>query len=147
LPAKPLTLDKAELVAWMRGDDITDEDTTDEVNYDQALRILQAFDQAAVLRDDEVVKIATLVDTDFVVLDVSWRKGNKNEGGPSRYAFMTCANNDGTKFLTSCGAAKVVLQLRKAEVEGWFPWVVRLDEIETAAGRTMYQLIAPETSF
>jgi hypothetical protein len=140
-------LTPAVLFAWLRGDDISEADLEDEISLDQALRILQAADADAVLRDDEVRKIKEMVGLVFVVTAVSWRKGSKNENGQNRYAFMTCADSDGEMFLTSCGATKVVLQLRKAEIEGWFPWQVQLDAVETAAGRTMLQLIAPSESF
>jgi len=141
----PLT--KAELTAWLSGADITEDDTTDEITYDQALRIFNAETPEEVLRDDQVRKAATLEGQTFTVLSVSWRKSTKSEDGAGRYAFMTCADPDGVKFLTSCGATKVVLQLRKAELAGWLPWTVSLDAIDTNAGRTMLQLSAPSPDF
>lgn len=141
----PLT--KADLVAWMRGDEITDDDNTDEMTYDLALRILQADDQAAVLSKDDVRPVNTLIDASFVVTGVTWRKSTKSEDGAGRYAVMSCVDGDGVKFLSSCGATKVVLQLRKAELEGWFPWKVQLDAVTTSNNRTMYELAPPQADF
>lgn len=141
----PLT--KVELTAWLSGADITEDDTSDEITYDQALRILGAETSAEVLKDDAVVKSADLVGRTFVVTAVSWRKSTKSEDGAGRYAFMTCVNADGEQFLSSCGATKVVLQLRKAELAGWLPWKVSMEAIDTNAGRTMLQLTAPESDF
>lgn len=145
--AELVPLTKAELTDWLAGADISDADDTDEINYDQALRILQATDVDAVLADDQLRKSDTLVGQTFVITGVSWRKSTMNENGPGRYALLTCVDGNGEQFLTSCGATKVVLQVRKAELEGWLPWAVQLDAVSTASGRTMLQLIAPEKDF
>lgn len=142
-----VSLTKAELTDWLRGTDISEDDTTDEITYDQAMRILGADTADEVLHDDQVVKSSELVGQTFTVLAVSWRKSTKSEDGAGRYAFLTCVNGDGEQFLTSCGATKVVLQLRKAELAGWLPWQVALGAVETNAGRTMLQLEAPDSGF
>lgn len=140
-------LSKEALTAWLSGADIAEDDNTDEITFEQAQRIFGAADAAAVLADDAVLKIKDLVGQAFTVLSVSWRKSTKSEDGAGRYAFMTCVNSDGEQFLTSCGATKVVLQLRKAELEAWLPWQVQLDAVDTNNNRQMLQLIAPEAPF
>lgn len=140
-------LDKATLVAWMRGDEITDDDTTDDLTFELALRILQAEDADAALAKDDVRPVATLIGETFVVHGVTWRKSTKSEDGAGRYAVMSCTDADGVKFLSSCGATKVVLQLRKAELEGWFPWKVQLDAVTTSNNRTVYELAPPASDF
>jgi hypothetical protein len=140
-------MSKADLTAWLTGNDITEDDTTDEITYDQAVRIFKAETAGEVLRADQVVKVASLVGQTFVILSVSWRKSTKSEDGAGRYAFLTCADENGEQFLTSCGATKVVLQLRKAELAGWLPWQVSLGAVETNNNRTMLQLEEPEAGF
>lgn len=139
--------DKATLVAWLSGDDISDDDESDDLVYEQALKILQAEDEAAVLARDQVVKVADLVGSTFTVLGVSWRKSTKSEDGKGRYALMRCVDKDGGQFLASCGATKVVLQLRKAEWQGWFPWTVEMSSEATSNNRTIFELVAPSADF
>lgn len=137
------SLDKADLVRWMQGADITEDDNTDEMTYDLAMRILQAENQAEALSKDDVRPVKDLIEDTFVVHGVTWRKSTKSEDGAGRYAVMQCTDADGVKFLSSCGATKVVLQLRKAELEGWFPWKVQLDAVTTSNNRTVYELAPP----
>lgn len=141
------TLTQAELVAWMRGTDIPDDDNTDELTYDLALRILQADDEATVFAQDDVRPVASLVGATFLIRKVQWRKSTKSEDGAGRYALLSCTDSDGVNFLTSCGATKVVLQVRKAELAGWLPWKVELTAQTTSANRTVYELTAPRPDF
>lgn len=140
-------LDKATLVGWLNGDDISDDDESDDLVYEQALKILQAEDAAAVLERDQVVKVADLVGQTFTVLGVSWRKSTKQEDGKGRYALMRCVDHEGAQFLASCGATKVVLQLRKAEISGWLPWTVEMSSESTSNNRTIFELVAPSPDF
>lgn len=141
------TLTRAQLVTWLNGTDITEEDQSDELDYATAMKILTAENEAAVLAKDEVRKIATLDGETFVVRDLAWRKSTKSEDGKGRYAVMHCVDGDGEAFITSCGATKVVLQLRKAQLEGWLPWAVELAISQTSNGRTVYELTAPTEPF
>lgn len=141
----PMT--KEVLVAWLNADDIDEDDNNDDLDYELAVRILTADDSAAVLKQDDVRPIATLEDRDFVVRGVTWRKSTKSDDGKGRYAVLSCVDMDGEAFLTSCGATKVVLQLRKAEISGWFPWHVVLNTETTSNNRTIYELVAPTPDF
>lgn len=142
--AQVVPLTQAQLVSWLQAEDIEDDDSTDELAYEMAVRILNATDQDAVLAQDDVRPVAGLVGEGFVVRSVVWRKSTKSEDGKGRYAIMQCVDGDGAAFMTSCGATKVVLQLRKAEVAGWFPWHVELNQETTSNNRTVYELVAPE---
>lgn len=141
------TLSKADLTAWLRGEDISEDDNSDEITFDQAVRILSADSPEKVLSDDDVRKSESLVGQTFTILSASWRKSTKSEDGAGRYAFLSCVDAEGVPFYSSCGATKVVLQVRKAELEGWFPWTVTLGAVDTNSGRTMLQLEAPSTDF
>jgi hypothetical protein len=149
LPAVPdgggeiVPMRKEELVAWLKGADITDDDASDELAYEMALRILQAEDASAMLAQDDVRPVRELVGEAFTVRSVAWRKSTKSENGEGRYAVMACVDRDGEAFLSSCGATKVVLQLRKAQIEGWLPMTFVLNEETTSNNRTVYELIAP----
>lgn len=139
----PMT--QAMLVQWLRGEDIPDDDNSDELTYEMALKILGADSPEAALAKDDVRKVASLVGTGFAVRSVQWRRSTKSEDGAGRYAVMQCVDADGVAFLSSCGATKVVLQLRKAQLAGWLPWKVSLDATETSNNRTVYELVpAPE---
>lgn len=140
-------LDKATLVAWLNGEDITVEDESDELDYATALRILTAESAEDVLSTDDVRKVVTLDGQSFVVRDLAWRRSTKQEDGKGRYAVMHCVDADGVPFITSCGATKVVLQLRKAQLEGWLPWQVELSISQTSNNRTVYELVAPTEPF
>lgn len=142
----PLT---PELVAaWLDGDDIVDDaEPTDELDYATALRILGASDEAAALKPDDVRKSDTMVDKSFVVTAVRWRKSTKSDDGKGRFAIMSCVDEDNNAFVMSCGATKVVLQLRKAQLEGWFPWQVQLASDTTTSGNTVLSLVAPDKPF
>lgn len=141
----PMT--QALLVSWLRGEDIAEDDDSDELAYELAVRILGAESEAEALKQDDVRKVATLVDQNFVVLSVTWRKSTKSEDGAGRYALMRCADADGVPFLSSCGATKVVLQLRKAQLAGWLPWRVSLNAEETSNKRTIYELVPASEDF
>lgn len=142
---EPMT--KELLTRWLKGEDLTEEDATPEVDYEQALRILNAESPEAALSQDDVRKVATLADTTFVIRGVTWRRSTKAEDGEGRYAVMSCVDANGEAFLSSCGATKVILQLRKAEVAGWLPWQVTLNTETTSNNRTIYELVAPEQPF
>lgn len=141
------TLTQAELVAWMKGTDIPDDDNTDELTYELALRILQADDEAAVLARDDVRPVASLIGSTFLIRSVNWRKSTKSEDGAGRYALLSCTDTDGVNFLTSCGATKVMLQVRKAELAGWLPWKVELTSQTTSNNRMVFELTAPRADF
>lgn len=135
------------IAAWLHGDDITEEDQTDELDYETALRILSAETPDAVLAQDDVRKVADLIGKQFIVTGVAWRKSTKSDDGKGRYAVMSCVDPDGVAFISSCGATKVVLQLRKGQLAGWLPWQVELSSTETSNGRTVYELVVPEAPF
>lgn len=141
----PLT--KSELSAWMRGDDIETVDDAGEVDYEQALAILSAETPEAVLANLEVTPERELIGQTFTIVSVTWRKGNKSENGNNRFAFVRCADENGETFATSMGGAKVVLQLRKYEIEGWLPAQFTYESVQTNNGREMRQLVAPENPF
>jgi hypothetical protein len=138
---------KAEIEAWLKGADIVAEDDTTEIDLEDALRILSATDQAEVLRVNEMRKIDDYAERPLVVLGVTWRKSTRSEDGAGRYAVIHATDEDGEPFLVTCGATKVVLQLRKAELEGWFPWQVQVQITKTDANRTVKELVAPEKPF
>jgi len=142
-----VTLTKPELIAWMRGDDLTDDDNTDELTYETAMRILAATDEAGVLAVDDVRPVKDLIDSTFLIRGVTWRKSTKSEDGAGRYALLQCTDADGVNFLTSCGATKVVLQVRKYEVAGWLPAAVTLSSQTTSNNRTVYELTPPKGNF
>lgn len=146
-PAQLVPLTKTELVAWLNGDDILEDDDNDELAYELAVRILSAEDETAVFKQDDVRKPETMADRDFVVRSISWRKSTKSKSGKGRFALMNCADHDGLPFIMSCGATKVVLQLRKAEISGWFPWHVVLNVETTSNNRDIYELVAPTPDF
>jgi len=134
-------MSRDELVGWLRGDDLSETDIAEEVDYEQALRILQADTPEAIFTPDAVVKVDELLGQTFAILRVSWRKGEQAPGDPNRYAFVACADENGEPFYTSMGGTKVVLKLRKAELEGWLPRLVTLQAITTNNGRTMHELV------
>ena len=112
------------IAAWLAGNDITEEDQTDQLDYETALRILSAETPEAALSLDDVRAIKDLIGKQFIVVSLTWRKSTKSDDGKGRYAIMQCADADGVKFMASCGGTKVVLQLRKAQLAGWLPWQV-----------------------
>jgi hypothetical protein len=138
---------KTELVHWMQGADIDEDDNTDEMTYALAQRILGADTPEKVVEVDDVRPTRVLAGTTFTVTGIVWRRSTKTENGPGRYALMHCVDEDGVAFLSSCGATKVILQLRKFEHEGWLPATFTLSSQETAAGRTVLELVAPKGLF
>jgi predicted aspartyl protease len=141
----PLTPQLVE--AWLRGDDLGDVDEVDQLDYETALRILGADTLAKALEPDDVRKSRDLVGKTFVVSSVKWRRSTKSEDGAGRYAVMSCVDEDGVPFITSCGATKVVLQLRRAQLGNDLPAQFSLAADETSAGRTVMSLVAPEAPF
>jgi hypothetical protein len=142
-----VTLTKDELKAWVRGDDIETVDQEGELDYAQAMEILTAETPKDALANLEVRPESTLQGTTFTVVSIHWRKGNKNEDGNNRYAFCRCADADGIPFGTSLGGGKVILQLRKFEVEGWLPATFTYESVETNSGRSMRQFVVPAEAF
>lgn len=132
------------ITAWLAGEDITEEDATDEFDFATAMKILGAESPEAALAQDDVRKFADLVDHQFVVTAVTWRKSTKSDDGKGRYAVLSCVDANGEAFLTSCGATKVVLQVRKAQLDGWLPWQVQASSTETSNGRTVFELVMPD---
>lgn len=145
--AQVVTLTRDELSAWVRGDDIETVDADGEIDYAQAMDILSAETPADVLAKLEVVPESDLIGTTFTVLSVHWRKGNRSEAGNNRFAFVRCSSINGEPFGTSMGGGKVILQLRKLELEGWLPCTVSYGDVETSSGRHMRELVVPTTSF
>lgn len=135
------------IVAWLAGEDITEEDATDEFDYATAMKILGADTPEAALAQDDVRKFADLVGKQIVITAVTWRKSTKSDDGKGRYAVLSCADADGVPFLSSCGATKVVLQVRKGQLDGWLPWQVEVSASETSNGRTVYELVMPTPDF
>lgn len=129
--------------AWINGDDIEEEDGDDFDVYALARQILGAESEAEALKQDDVRKPADMHDERFTILSVVWRKSVKSDSGKGRYAVLRCVDGDGTPFLMTCGAVKVVLQVRKAQLEGWLPWTVVLNAETTASNRTVLELVAP----
>jgi hypothetical protein len=142
-----VTLTKDELKAWVRGDDIETVDADGELDYAQAMEILQAETPRDALANLEVRPENGLWGTTFTVVSIHWRKGDKNADGNNRYAFCRCADSDGVQFGTSLGGGKVILQLRKFEVEGWLPATFTYEAVETNNGRHLRQLVVPEGQF
>lgn len=132
------------IVAWLAGEDITEEDATDEFDFATAMKILGADSPEAALAQDDVRKFADLVDKEMVITAVTWRKSTKSEDGKGRYAVLSCIDPDGVPFLSSCGATKVVLQARKAQLDGWLPWRVAVSSTQTSNGRTVFELVMPD---
>lgn len=153
LPAIPddtgelVPMTQAMLTAWLDGEAITEDDNNDELSYELAVRILGASSEADALKQDDVRKVDTLIGKSFVVRSVTWRKSTKRADGKGRYAVMQCVDADGVPFIASCGATKVVLQLRKAQLAGWMPWKVALNAAETSTGNTVYELVAAPEDF
>lgn len=142
---EPLT---PELVkAWLDGDALTEDDVAEFDAFALAQKILGADTPEKVLSQDDIRKSAELVGETFAILGVVWRKSVKREDGKGRYAVLSCADEDGAGFMWSCGATKVVLQVRKAQLEKWLPWVVTLNSEETNSGNTVYELVAPSPDF
>lgn len=137
----------ALITAWLAGEDITEEDATDEFDFATAMRILGAETPEAVLAQDDVRPFKSLVDTQLVITAVTWRRSTKSDDGKGRYAVLSCVDKDGLQFLTSCGATKVVLQVRKAQLDGWLPWQVQVSSSETSNQRTIYELVLPDEPF
>lgn len=145
--AEVVTLTKDELTKWVRGDDIQTVDSDGEIDLAQAMEILAAETPADVLAKLEMVPETQLIDTTFTVLSIHWRKGDKSDAGNNRYAFLRCVDSAGVQFGTSMGGGKVILQLRKFELEGWLPATVTYESIETNSGRHMRQLVTPSNDF
>lgn len=135
------------ITAWLAGEDITEEDATDEFDFATAMKILGADSPEAALAQDDVRPFKTLIDTQMVISAVTWRKSTKSDDGKGRYAVLSCVDKDGVAFLTSCGATKVVLQVRKAQLDGWLPWQVQASSTETSNGRTVFELVMPDEPF
>lgn len=135
------------IAAWLAGEDITEEDATDEFDFATAMKILGADSQEAALARDDVRKFADLIGKQMVITAVTWRRSTKSDDGKGRYAVLSCVDIDGVPFLTSCGATKVVLQVRKGQLDGWLPWQVEVSATETSNGRTVYELVMPEAPF
>lgn len=138
---------KEQIAAWLRGEDLTEEDETPEVDLEEALRILSAETPGETLKVNELRKIDDLAGSPFTVLSVTWRKSTRSDDGTGRYAVIRCASADGEEFLTTCGATKVVLQLRKFQVAGWLPATFELRVTETSNNRTVKELVAPSPDF
>lgn len=137
-----------ELIAqWLAGDDLTLEDESPDIDLDDAIRILSAETADEVLKVNEMRKIDTYDGKPFVVLSVTWRKSRKSDDGQGRYAVMRCVDADGAEFLTTCGATKVVLQLRWAQLHNALPWRVQLEVTTTASGNTVKELVPPSVDF
>lgn len=141
----PMT--QAMLVEWLNGEDIAEDDGSDENVYELALKILGAETEADVLKQDDVRKIETILDQAIVVRSIRWRKSTKRDDGKGRYALMQCVDADGAPFIASCGATKVVLQLRKAQLAGWLPWRVTFNGEQTQGGNTVYELVPATEDF
>lgn len=135
------------ITAWLAGEDITEEDATDEFDFATAMKILGADSQEAALARDDVRKFADLIGKQMVITAVTWRRSTKSDDGKGRYAVLSCVDMDGVPFLSSCGATKVVLQVRKGQLDGWLPWQVEVSATETSNGRTVYELVMPEAPF
>src|ERR1041385_7808298 len=117
------------------------------IDLGEAIRILSAETPDEALRKAEMRNIDTFDGKAFVVLSVAWRKSTRSDSGKGRYAVMRCVDADGVEFLTTCGATKVVPQLRKAQLPGWFPWQVQLEVTKTESGNTVKELVAPGEPF
>lgn len=141
------TLQRAQVAEWLAGADLVEEDDTPDIDLDEAIRILGAANQDEVLRVNEMRKIDEYADKSFAILSVMWRKSTRTEDGAGRYAVLRCVDGEGEEFLTTCGATKVILQVRSAELKGWLPWQVQLQVTKTESNRTVKELIAPERPF
>lgn len=142
-----VTMTQKELVAWLDADDLEETEDDYAFDYENAMRIMTAASPDEVLKVDDVRKVATLIDDVFTVRSIVWRKSTKRKDGKGRYAVMSCVDKDGVPFVASCGATKVVLQLRKYEVAGWLPAAFTLSAAETNSGNTVYELVAPKGNF
>lgn len=140
-------LSREAVVRWLDGADISEDDEAGIDVLALAESILGAKDEAGVFAQDDVRKNDVLRDQTFAVLSLVWRKSTKRDDGQGRYALCRCVDADGAQFIWSTGATKVVLQLRKAQLEGWLPWTVTLNAEQTASGNTVLELVAPSPDF
>ena len=133
--------------AWLDGDDLTDDPDEGVVDLDEAIRILSAENPSEVLAVNEMIKIDDLAGVTFSILGVTWRRSTRGEDGKGRYAVLRCADAKDQEFLTTCGATKVILQVRKAQLAKWLPWEVSLKVTKTDANRTVKELVPPSADF
>lgn len=143
-PGELAPVSKEEIAAWLRGEDLTTEDDTPEIDLDDALRILSAETPEEALKVSEMRKIDDYDGKTFGVVSVAWRKSTRSDDGQGRYAVMHCVDEHGEQFLTTCGATRVVLQLRKFQVAGWLPAQFELRVTKTDSGNTVKELVVPE---
>lgn len=132
---------------WLEGAELGEAMDENLIDLDEAIRILSAETPAEALRKAEMRNVNDYDGKAFVVLSVAWRKSTRSDSGKGRYAVMRCVDADGAEFLTTCGATKVVLQLRRAQLAGWFPWQVQLEVTKTESGNTVKELVAPGEPF
>lgn len=137
------------ILSWLRGDDLDDEPDNEDITVAEAYRILNAETPEAALDNPTPLKGEDLVDTNFTILSVAWRRSTKKGAGNGRYAVMECVDSNGEPFIATCGATDVILKLKRAEVAdpSWFPWTVTMEAQTTETGNTMFRLAVPGADF
>lgn len=132
---------------WLEGSDLPEVADAEEIALADAVRILSADNEEEALRPTDKRESKQMVGVPFVVHAVTWLRSTKSEDGKGRYALMSCTDEQGDSFIMSCGATKVVLQLRKAQLDRWLPWQVQMESTTTNSGNTVFSLVAPEKPF
>lgn len=112
-----------------------DQDPT-EAQLDIIRRILQAESMEEILGQASVTHARDYVNTPFALLSCKMQKSDFEGDGLKIYAVMECADNDGTPFVMTCGAAQVVAQAYMLQTRNHLPAtvIVREKEKPTANG-------------
>lgn len=140
-------LSKEMVVAWLAADDLKDQEPVEEVDLDEAIRILGADTLEEALKPTDVRKFETLPGKTFTVLSVRWRRSTKYNPDGARLAILSCVDSDGVPFITSTASTKPVLKLRKAQLGNYLPTSFAMVSDDTSSGNTVFDLVIPDKDF
>jgi hypothetical protein len=138
----------AEIPQWLTALEMVE--TSDDVATDMGERIMRAETVEQMLDDDnETQGLRDIVGHVIEVHSATLRRSDNPDGLGAFAVIQATDDGTGDQLVLTCGAAKVLRKLVKAQHEGWYPFKAQVTETPSKSNptRTVLNLVAPEKPF